>query len=109
MSRSEAMHARDFKPCALCHKGVMHTGVPLFYRVRIETMGVDHGNVQRADAMERYMGGHVVLARVFEDPEIATAVVPETTALICQACALKPHPFAMLAERAADKPEEKTT
>ena len=34
------MKAEDFKPCALCGKGMMHTGVPLFYRVTVEHLGI---------------------------------------------------------------------
>jgi hypothetical protein len=105
MSRDRAMRAGDFAPCALCGKGVMHTGVPLFYRVRIETMGVNARAVQSAHAMELYMGGHVALARVFEDPDIATPVVPEATALVCQTCGTQPHLLAQLSEAAQPKEE----
>lgn len=94
------MRAGDFKPCALCGKGVMHAGVPLFYRIRIETMGVDLEATRRADAMERYMGGAVALARVFEDPDIAITIVPEATALVCQSCAIEPSLIAILSEAA---------
>lgn len=96
---SAPMKAKDFKPCTFCGKGVAHTGIPIFYRVSIESMGIDARNVQRADAMERYMGGAVALARVFEDPDIATVVSPARTVLVCQSCALESHPVAMLGER----------
>jgi hypothetical protein len=69
-----AMTAGDFKPCALCGRGVMHAGVPIFYRVRIESMGINLQEVQRTAGMEQFMGGHVALARVFHDPDIATPI-----------------------------------
>ncbi len=93
------MKAGDFKPCACCGKGVMHTGVPVFWRVRIERMGIDARAVQQTHGMEQFMGGHVALARVFQDPDIATPIVDEpTTLLICEDCALKPLMLAVLAE-----------
>lgn len=92
------MRAGDFKKCAVCKKGVAHTGVPLFYRVSVEHMGIDPTAVQRTDAMEKYMGGAVALARVFEDPVIASPIVPAMTILVCQNCAVEPHPLALLAE-----------
>ncbi len=97
---SEAMRAGDFKPCALCGKGVMHSGIPLFYRLHIESMGVDMRAAQRAHGMEQYMGGHVALARVFEDPDIATRIGESKTVLVCQDCAIKPHLVAQLGEAA---------
>lgn len=104
----KAMKAKDFKPCAFCGKGVMHAGVPLFYRIHVERMGVDGGAVQRAAAMEQYMGGHVALARVFEDPEIAKPITPGTTVLVCETCSTEPRMVAMLTEREPHTEERET-
>jgi hypothetical protein len=95
---SPAMKAGDFKPCALCGKGVMHAGVPIFYRVQIESMGINLQEVQRTAGMEQFMGGYVAIARVLHDPDIATPIVPAVTALVCQSCSTKPHIVARLAE-----------
>ena len=51
------MHRKDFKPCAICHKGVMHTGLPLFWRVHIERIGVDMQAAQRQQGLEQFFGG----------------------------------------------------
>ena len=95
------MRAGDFTKCKGCGKGMMHTGLPIFWRVKIERMGINNRAVQQADAMERYMGGAVALARVFEDPEIAKPIegIEPQTILICEECSLKPLPLALLAER----------
>lgn len=99
---SEAMKAGDLQRCALCGHGMMHTGLPLFYRVRIEQMAVDLNAVRRAGAMEQYMGGHVAIARVFEDPDIAAPMFPASTKLVCQSCALEPHMLARLTEETGE-------
>lgn len=94
---NEGMKAGDFKPCAMCGKGMAHAGSPIFYRVRLETMGLNPRAIQRADAMERYMGGAVALARVFEDPEIATQI-DSMERLVCMACLTDGKPLALLLE-----------
>jgi hypothetical protein len=48
--------------------------------------------------MEQFMGGHVALARVFHDPDIATPIAPAVTALVCQECSVQPHIVARLSE-----------
>lgn len=100
------MKAADLKPCAICGKGVMHAGTPIFYRVKVESMGIDVNAVRRADAMERYFGGSaanqagVAVARVFEDPEIAKPIIEDQpVVLVCQPCALEPRPLLLLMER----------
>lgn len=90
--------ASEVTKCRLCGRGVMHAGVPLFYRVRIESMGVDLQQVQRTHGMEQFFGGAVGLARVFYDGEIAKQITPSVTSLVCQSCAIEPHLVAMLAE-----------
>ena len=94
------MRAGDFTKCKICGLGVAHTRAPLFYRVKIERMGLERQAIERTAAMEMYMGGAVRLARVFEDPIIAKPIHEGTTILVCEACALKEYPVAMLAETA---------
>jgi hypothetical protein len=95
---NDAMKAGDFKPCRLCGKGVAHTGLPLFWRVRIERMGIDHTAVVQTDAMERHFMGNVAIARAFQDPEIAKPIGDAVQVLVCEDCALKPTLLAILAE-----------
>lgn len=95
------MKASDFKPCAICGKGVMHSGMPLFYRVKVETMGVDSQAVRQVHGLETMLGS-VALARVMgPDPDIAKPVIEDQpTALVCQPCALEARPLLLLMERA---------
>lgn len=65
----------------------MHTGVPLFWAVTLQRMAVDRGAVQRAAGMEQIMGGHVALARMFEDPDIAAPFGAGRAIFVCERCA----------------------
>lgn len=92
------MKAGELEKCCLCGKGMMHSGVPLFYRVTVEHMGVKVREVQRAHGMEEFMGGNVALARVFHDPDIAERIGEPTQKLVCQTCALEPHLLAQIGD-----------
>lgn len=95
-----AMRASDFKPCAACGKGVAHTGVPVFWRVHIERMGIDGVAVRQTVAMEDFFLGNIAIARAFQDPEIAKPLDKPTQVLICEACALESRlPLAVIAEK----------
>ena len=89
---SDAMKQTDFQPCAICQKGVMHTGLPLFYKVRFVPMGIDTGAVQRQHGMELLLGGNAALAYHMGPQEtMASPVVDEQTVLLCHTCAHEPH------------------
>lgn len=103
------MRAEEFTKCKGCGKGVAHTGLPIFWRVKIERMGIDGNAVRQTDAMERYFGGHaggsmgqsaLAVSRVFQDPIIAKPIdgIEPVTALLCETCSTKPLPLALLAE-----------
>lgn len=91
------MKAGDLKPCAICSKGVMHQGVPLFFRVTIEHMCVDVREVERSAGHEQFIG-NVALSRVFHDPDIAQKIGESKSVLVCQRCSLQMHPLALLME-----------
>lgn len=100
------MKAADFKPCAICGKGVMHAGVPLFYRVKIESMGVDVNAVRRHAGLEQVFGGGqpgAVLAHIMgPNDDLAKPIIEnEPAVLVCQPCALESRPLLLLAERAS--------
>jgi hypothetical protein len=102
------MKASEIQKCALCRKGVMHTGLPLFYQIEVQRHSINVGEVQRMHGMEQFMGGQIALARIFHDPDITQPVSDKLTLSICETCALHPHPLAMLIE-SADKPTEQKT
>lgn len=97
------MKAGDFKPCAICGRGMMHAGVPLFFRVKIEHMGVDLKAVERTAGLEMMFGGGVAgakLARIMgPDPDLAKPMMEPQQLLVCHPCALKPVPLLALTER----------
>lgn len=80
------MKQRDLKPCSGCGEGVMHEGIPIFYRFRMDTMGVDANAVRQQHGMEMMMGGAAALAQIMgPDPDIAKEVNSKYIVL-CHGC-----------------------
>jgi hypothetical protein len=82
------MKAADLRQCALCKQGVMHAGVPLFWRVSLQRMGVDMAAVRREAGLEMMLGGHVALARIMGPNEDIAAPIGESVEIVvCETCA----------------------
>lgn len=91
---------KDLKPCSVCGKGLMHTGLPLFWRVHVERIGVDAQAVQRQAGLETFFGGGqagAVLAEVMGDGRaLATPLDKPAVHLICESCATDKATFIAL-------------
>lgn len=83
-----AMKSADLQKCVLCGRGVMHQGMPLFWRITLQRMGIDLAAVQRTTGLEMMMGGNVALARVIgPNEDIAKPFGDERTIVVCESCA----------------------
>lgn len=96
------MKHKDFKPCGMCGLGVMHTGMPLFYRIKIQRYGVQMPAVHRAAGLEQMLGGNATLANIMGvDADLATPITDEIEILVCEECASKTTMVHALAEEGA--------
>ena len=90
---------REVAICALCQKGIGHTGSPFFYRVRIQGYGVEMGAVKRQASLETFFDGHVALAQVMGANEDMAEQISEVEITVCQTCSTEKNlPIACLAE-----------
>lgn len=95
------MKQTDFQNCAICRKGMMHSGQITFYRLRVDHMAINTGAVQRAHGLEMMMSGHTALAHALSPNEDMAEQVTTATVLVCQDCALmERHSVAEITERA---------
>lgn len=89
------MKPRDITPCAACGKGVMHTGLPLLWRITAERYGIDAAAVQRRAGFEMMMGGGQQGAALAEalhtNEDIAKRIGDPITLILCEPCALDQH------------------
>lgn len=64
----------------------MHEGVPVFYRFRMDTMGIEADAVRQQVGMEMMMGAAAPLAEILgPDPVIATEIDTKEIVL-CHSC-----------------------
>jgi hypothetical protein len=85
--RGRAMKQTDFKPCVKCGKGVAHTGIPLFYRVTIERMGIDGQAVRQHAGLEQMIGNARIAHAMGADADIGIPIGEAEKGLICSECA----------------------
>ena len=96
------MKLSEIKKCGKCGKGVMHTGLPLFWKVTIERFGIDKAACDRRHGLELVLGGGQVGARLAgvmgPDEDIANPVMDEKVLILWEKCAMEQYPVAALAE-----------
>ena len=96
--KNELKHS-DIENCALCYKGVAHDNSLIFYRVTIETYGLEIANINRQTGLEIMLGGHASLANVMgPDAPIATRVHDPEPKLVCLSCLIDGATLAQLIE-----------
>ena len=73
--------------CGLCHKKMGDSGLPLFYRVRIERHIVKLDAVKRQAGLEMMLNGRVALAQVMgPDEEMTMPVMDPIEFTVCETC-----------------------
>lgn len=78
---------RDIENCKVCEHGVAHDNQLIFYRVTIETYGLEIQNIQRAAGLEQVLDGHALLANIMgPDAAVATRVHDPEPKLVCLSC-----------------------
>lgn len=81
---------REICKCSKCKKGVMHTGMPFFWHLKISRYGIKSSAVKRQAGLEQFMGGNVALAQVFSTGEdMAERIGDEDSLTFCEDCMLQ--------------------
>ena len=86
--------------CCLCHRLLGKTGMPMFYRVRIERHGINLPAMQRQHGLGLMLGGALAMA-MGPDEEMTTPLMEPVTVTICEPCSTTSVIAAELAERGA--------
>ncbi len=100
------MKQNEFKKCALCKRGVMHSGMPIFFRVTVERMGIDLAAVQRQHGLEMMIGP--LAAAMGTDDDLAKSIDSERNIIICEECAQENGYYLLRLMEAASKSEGKS-
>lgn len=90
---------RKHAVCSICKKKIGHTGLPLFWTVKIERFGIKMDVVNRQDGLTAFLGGNAFLAQVMgTDEEMTQPVMDLVELTVCETCAMEDHAIAVLAE-----------
>lgn len=94
------MKRNELTKCKICGKGLMHTGTPLFYRIKVERLAFDMSVIHQQAGMENFFGGNLDIAEAFTTNEnIANPLEKGTEALVCQKCIQEPDLYLKLIEQ----------
>ena len=84
MKRAELLQHVKGSACA---GRVGASGLPLFWRVRVERFGIDLQAVRRADGLAAAIGSAAIAAVLGPDEELAQPVMETVTLTLCESCA----------------------
>jgi len=91
---------REAAICGICNKPIGASGVPLFYRVRIERYGLNAKALQRQQGLTMVLGGHAPLAAVMGPNEDMADKIFSAEVTVCETCSSeKPIRITVLAMR----------
>lgn len=93
---------RKHASCTVCKKLIGHTGLPLFWTVRLERHGIEMAAIQQQDGLVALMGGSSRLAQVMGTDAEMTTTLMDVTITLCEHCALLDVPVMELAELASE-------
>jgi hypothetical protein len=89
---------RQRTECANCHKKIGHTGLPLFWTLKIERHGIDIEAVKRQDGLTALLGGNAFLAHAMgTDAEMTKPMMDPVEITLCEECAMGDVNIAALA------------
>ncbi len=96
---------RENATCALCGLRIGHAGIPIFYRVKLETFGLKIDAIKRKTGLEMMMDGNSALASVMgPDEDMAEPIGDALSFTVCQSCYTeKSFPLMVFGEMAAPK------
>ena len=88
---------RESAQCAVCHKAIGHTGLPLFWRVTIERFGVNLNAVRRQDGLAMMLGSQALASVMGANEEMTVSMMEPVKVSVCESCAMGDINIAVLA------------
>lgn len=79
---------REIAECRLCKKPFGASGIPIFYRVKVETYVADLSAIARQAGFTQSLGGSAALALVMGPDENMAELVDTEHVTVCGACAI---------------------
>jgi|GEM_PF-3553483 len=88
---------RKHAQCGVCKKRIGHTGLPMFWTVRIERHGLKSDVIQRQDGLAALLGSSAIASVMGTDEEMTMPLMEPVTVTVCEPCAMMQVCIAQLA------------
>lgn len=75
--------------CNGCGNHIAHSGLPIFWRVKVERFGVDTTAVKRQLGLSAFLGSDVLANVMGPDEDMTIDLMTPKTMTLCDGCALK--------------------
>ena len=79
---------RKHATCSVCGKPIGHTGLPLFWTVRVRRWGIDMKAVNRQSGLTAMLGGSAGLAQAMGTDEDMASELMDVEITMCESCAM---------------------
>lgn len=79
---------RNHLRCDGCGNQIAHTGLPIFWRVRVERFGVDINAAKRQDGLAAFIGSTALASIMGPDEEMTINLMEPKTITFCDECAV---------------------
>ena len=89
---------REVATCGMWGNNIGRTGMPLFWRVRIERYGLKADALRRQQGLTMMLGGHAALAAIMGPDEDMAEKISSKEITVCEDCCTKQTVIAALAE-----------
>lgn len=80
---------REHADCDFCNRKIWHTGLPLFWRLKVDRFGINLRAAQRQDHMAGFLGSSVLAAVMGPDEDMAKPMMETATLTMCETCAME--------------------
>lgn len=84
----KANELRTHTTCDLCRNKIMHSGLPLFWKVSVERFGIDFNAIKRADGLTAMLGNAILADAMGPNEDVAQCLMEAVALTLCEPCAM---------------------
>jgi hypothetical protein len=79
---------RKHATCSRCGNKIGHTGLPLFWTLKVDRYGIDMDAVQRQSGLSMFLGNAALAGVMGPDEDMAKKMIDTQYITLCEDCAV---------------------
>lgn len=89
---------RASNKCGLCGRAILHTRLPIFWKIKISRFGVRVDKARRVDALAQVVGNQRIAEVLSPDTDMVEPLMDPVELAVCEPCSTAEHlPIAAIA------------